>query len=192
MGQIAIFGGSFDPVHNAHIQTAMLAQENFNLKKIIFVTAYTPPHKNRQYADIYDRVAMVKKAVKNMKNIEVSYFEAEKQEIVYTYQTLDYFSSLYPDDEILMIIGSDSLIELDTWKNIDYLASKYRFIVAKRPNVKISPETKYLERCLFIDTETEDISSTAIRKMLEKRDDRVLKYIDNEVYEYIIENGLYK
>ncbi len=190
--KIAVFGGSFDPVHKAHIKMAKLAIDVFNLEKVIFVAAYTPPHKTRQFADIYDRIAMLKIAVSGMQKAEISFYEAEKQDVVYSYQTLDYFQGLYPENEILMIIGSDSLLDLPTWKKIDYLVSKYRFIIAKRPDVEIKPDTKYIERCLFMDTVMDDVSSTGIRKLLQKNDKKAADYLDENVYSYIKENGLYK
>ena len=192
MGKIAVFGGSFDPVHKEHSRMAERAVKEFALDKVIFVVAYSPAHKTRQFADIEDRIAMVKLAAENIERAEVSYYEAEQQGVVYSYQTLDYFQSLYPGDEIFMLIGSDSMVNLSKWKNIDYLVSKYKFIVAKRPGVKISGKTKYFDRCLFISGEMSDVSSTDIRKLLKERNDEVLEYVDSKVYDYIKEQGLYE
>jgi nicotinate-nucleotide adenylyltransferase len=192
MSKVAIFGGSFDPVHKAHIQLVNFALESCNFKKIIFVIAYTPPHKSRQYASIDDRVAMLKFAAKNLPKIEISLYEALKKEIVYSYQTLDYFQSLYPKDEIYMIIGADSLLELPTWKNIDYLASHYKFMVVKRPGMKIRKDTKYLDRCIFAKNETENISSTKIRQLIKKDLKKAKQFLDEKVYRYIVNWRLYK
>jgi nicotinate-nucleotide adenylyltransferase len=192
MHKIAIFGGSFDPVHKSHIQTAELAFKSFNLKKMIFVIAYTPPHKTKQYAYIEDRISMLKLVAGNMQKTEISLYEAQKLETVYSYQTLDYFNSLYPEDEIYMVIGSDSLSDLPTWKNIDYMAGRYKFIVAKRPGFEVNKNVKYLDRCVFIDKETEDISSTEIRRLLKEDYKKAASLLDKKVYNYIIQNGLYK
>jgi nicotinate-nucleotide adenylyltransferase len=192
MHKIAIFGGSFDPVHKSHIQTAELIFKSFDLKKMIFVIAYTPPHKTKQYAYIEDRISMLKLAARNMQKIEISLYEARKLEMVYSYQTLDYFSSLYPEDEIYMIIGSDSLLDLPTWRNIDYMAGRYKFIVAKRPGFEINKNVKYLDRCIFIDKETENISSTEIRRLVKEDYKKAALLLDKKVYNHIIKNGLYK
>jgi nicotinate-nucleotide adenylyltransferase len=192
MHKIAVFGGSFDPVHKSHIQTAELALKSFDLKKMIFVIAYTPSHKTKQYAYIEDRVFMLKLAARNMQKTEISLYEAQKLEMVYSYQTLDYFNSLYPEDEIYMVIGSDSLLDLPNWKNIDYMAGRYKFIVAKRPGFEVNKNVKYLDRCVFVNKETEDISSTKIRRLVKEDYKKAASLLDKKVYNYIIQNGLYK
>ncbi|BAG13860.1 putative nicotinate-nucleotide adenylyltransferase [Endomicrobiia bacterium] len=193
MHKVAIFGGSFDPVHKSHIQIAKLAFKSLDLKKMIFVIAYTPPHKTKQYAYIEDRISMLKLATGNMQKTEISLYEAQKLETVYSYQTLDYFNSLYPEDEIYMVIGSDSLLDLPIWNNIDYMAGRYKFIVAKRHGFdEVNKNVKYLDRCVFIDKETEDISSTEIRRLVKEDYKKAVSMLNKKVYNYIIQNGLYK
>ena len=192
MGKIAVFGGSFDPVHKGHIQIAEAVLKEIAPSKLIFVPAFAPPHKVRQYADIYDRIAMLKLAIAGLKEAEISYFEAEKQEIVYSYRTLDYFQGIYPKDEIMMVVGSDSLLDLPDWKNIDYLTGKYKFIVAKRPDIKFDFRTKYFDRCVFLRDEIADISSTRIRDLICGQNRQAQELLDENVLAYIKENGLYK
>ncbi|MDR3306438.1 MAG: nicotinate (nicotinamide) nucleotide adenylyltransferase [Endomicrobium sp.] len=192
MSKIAVFGGSFDPVHKSHIQLVKFALKSWEFKKVIFVIAYAPPHKSKQYASIDDRVAMLELAAEGLAQIEISLYEAFKKEVVYSYQTLDYFQSLYPKDEIYMIMGSDSLLELPTWKNIDYLASRYKFMVVKRPCVKIKKDTKYLDRCIFAQNETEDISSTEVRQMIKEDSKKAKLFLNEKVYSYIVKRRLYK
>ncbi|MDR3071761.1 MAG: nicotinate (nicotinamide) nucleotide adenylyltransferase [Endomicrobium sp.] len=192
MGKVAIFGGSFDPVHKAHLQIAQLALQCFDLKKIVFVISSISPHKTEYYAKLENRISMLKLVTKDMQRTDLSLYEAQRQKIGYSYQTLDYFHSLYPTDEICMIIGSDSLLSLPTWKNIDYLVKQYRFIVAKRPKIKINKDTKYLDRCVFIDKVIQDVSSTQIRTLIKEDSTKVTSFLDKNVYAYIIQNGLYR
>lgn len=192
MDKIAVFGGTFDPVHIAHTDIAKEALKMANIKKVVFVPAYTPAHKEKQFADIKDRMAMLKLAINNIKRTEISFFEVEKQGVVFSYQTLDYFKSLYPKNEIVMIIGSDSLKELDSWKNAPYLIKTYRFLVAKRPGITIDNNLKYLDRCIFMDVFMKDISSTQIRELIKNGDEKVQEFLNRNVYEYIKEYGLYK
>jgi nicotinate-nucleotide adenylyltransferase len=193
MDKIAVFGGSFDPVHTAHTDIAKEALKIADVKKVVFVPAYAPPHKAEQFAAIEHRIAMLKLAVKNIKKTEISFFEAEKQDTVYSYQTLDYFRSLYPENEIVMIIGSDSLQELYSWKNAAYLAENYRFLVAKRPDIAVSGTEKYFDRCVFMDVVMKNISSSAVRELLKGGEDaKAKKLLSRGVYGYIREYGLYK
>ncbi|MDR0401878.1 MAG: nicotinate (nicotinamide) nucleotide adenylyltransferase [Endomicrobium sp.] len=191
---IAIFGGSFDPVHKSHIQIANLALNFLNLNKLIFVIAYTPPHKIVQYASIEDRISMLKLATYNMNKVDISNYEAHKKMVVYSYQTLDYFRSLYQSSDIYMVIGSDSLINLFTWKNIDYIAANYKFIVVKRINVDVDNDSvnKYLSSCVFINEEIENISSTKIRELIKINYSMAIPFLDTRVYNYIVEKRLYR
>jgi nicotinate-nucleotide adenylyltransferase len=191
MNKVAVFGGSFDPIHKSHIQLVKFALESCVFKKVIFVIAYAPPHKSKQYANIDDRVAMLKLATKDLPQTEISLYEASKKEVMYSYQILDYFQSLYPSDEIYMIIGSDSLLDLPTWKNIGYLVSRYKFMVVKRPGIEIKKDTKYIDRCIFAQNEAEDISSTRIRQMIKENSKNVEVFLDKKIYSYIVERRLY-
>ncbi|MDR1401136.1 MAG: nicotinate (nicotinamide) nucleotide adenylyltransferase [Endomicrobium sp.] len=192
MSKIAIFGGSFDPVHKSHIQIAGLALKRFDLKELIFVVAYAPPHKQQQYAGIEDRISMLRLVTYNIHKARVSCYEAQKKGIVYSYQTLDHFKSLYSMDEIYIIIGSDSFLNLSTWKNIDYIVAHYRFIIAKRANIAINNDAEYLDRCIFIDKEIEDISSTKVREFIKLDRRKAASLLDKKVYNYIIQKRLYK
>ncbi|MDR0977831.1 MAG: nicotinate (nicotinamide) nucleotide adenylyltransferase [Endomicrobium sp.] len=192
MSKIAVFGGSFDPVHNSHIQIVEFALESRKFTKVIFVPAYSPPHKSRQYAAVEDRIAMLRLAVQGLGGIEINLYEVLKKGVVYSYQTLDHFHYLYPHDEIYMIIGSDSLLDLPTWKNIDYLAGSYKFMVVKRPGVKIGKNTKYLDRCIFAENEAGDISSTMIRHMIKENSQKTHLFLNEKVYDYIVKRRLYK
>ncbi|MDR2709469.1 MAG: nicotinate (nicotinamide) nucleotide adenylyltransferase [Elusimicrobiota bacterium] len=189
--RLAVFGGSFDPVHIGHIEIAKSAQQNFDLSKVIFVCAWAAPHKPQHFASAQDRLKMLSMAVQNIENFEISLFELSCKNVVYSYQTLDYFQKIYPDYEILMIIGSDSLNGIKTWKKIDYIVSKYKFIVANRTENLPSAANEYIKNCLFIDREFENISSKKIRALLAAKDEQAQKYLTPKVYRYIKENGLY-
>ncbi|MDR3281786.1 MAG: nicotinate (nicotinamide) nucleotide adenylyltransferase [Endomicrobium sp.] len=192
MGKIAIFGGSFDPVHKSHIKIAELAIQLFNLEKLIFVLAYTPPHKIQQYAKVNDRICMLKLAATSLQKSEISLYEVKKQKVVYSYQTLDYFQGLYPSEEVNMLIGSDSLQDLQNWKNVDYIIKRYKIIVAKRAGIKIGTSTKYLNNSVFINNEIENISSEEIRRLIKGNYTSIISLVDKNVYNYIIQNKLYK
>ncbi|MDR0985170.1 MAG: nicotinate (nicotinamide) nucleotide adenylyltransferase [Endomicrobium sp.] len=193
MNKIAVFGGSFDPVHISHVKIAELVIKVFNFKKIIFVAACCPPHKKKCYASIEDRINMLKLATYEIReNVEISLYETYKKK-VYSWETLNYFSSIYPTMNIYMIIGSDSLLDLSNWERIDYIINHYKFIVARRFGIKlINKSVKYLNNCIFLNKEIDAISSTRIRHLVKLNDKLVSKLLNYKVYKYILKNKLYK
>ena len=189
--RVAVFGGSFDPIHKAHTEIARLALAEMDLEGIIFVPAWQAPHKRGHFAKPQDRLEMLKIALNGIAKVQISLYEIDKGDKVYSYQTLDHFQFIYPNDEIFLIIGSDSLNDLPTWKNIDYLASKYRFIMAKRLGISSDERTPFYDRCLFLSREIADISSTQIRTLLNSDDKKARAFLDEKVYRYIKDHGLY-
>ena len=190
MADIGIFGGSFDPVHNAHIETALTAIKEFNLKAVIFVPAYLPPHKVKLQASQTHRVNMLKLAIKNFNGLSIDLFEVNSKKVIYTYQTLDYLQK-QTNDKLKLLIGSDSFERLSTWKNIDYIAQKFGFLTLQRGDIKIDLCNKYYTYTSVGTTVVENISSTKIKQMLKDRDINVKNYIPHEVFEYIREHNLY-
>lgn len=187
---LGILGGSFDPIHNAHIEMAETALKEFNLDKILFVPAYIPPHKQKLVASEKDRYNMLFDAVKNIEKYEIDTFEIDSKKVIYSYQMLDFIKSKYNTNSIKMIIGADSFNNLSTWKNSEYIAKEYGFIVFKRPNIKIDVNSLYYKYCLFSKHIMKDISSTYIRQKLKEKKD-ISKYVPGQVLEYIKENNLY-
>ena len=188
--KFGIFGGSFDPVHYAHLNMAKIVLEEFNLDKIIFVPAYTPPHKIKLVASGMDRYNMLSIAIKNFSQYEIETYEINSKKVIYSYKMLDYLQKKYKNSVIKMIIGADSFNQLHTWKRINYIVEKYGFIVIPRQNINIDVNSKYYKSCWFSKFIVEDISSTIVRQTLKEKKD-ILKYVPKEVYEYIKIKGLY-
>ena len=120
MRKIGIFGGTFDPVHNAHIAVAKAAYESLGLDFVIMMTGGMPPHKRGQHiTDAKIRHIMLKRAVKGVDGLIASDWEINRQGYSYSLNTLKFFKRLYPDDKIYFIIGGDSLENLDAWYRAD-------------------------------------------------------------------------
>ncbi len=187
---IGVFGGSFDPIHNAHLQMAETSLKEFNLDKIIFVPAYIPPHKTKLIASEKDRYNMLLDVIKNNKKYEIDTYEIDLQKVIYSYQMLDYIKSKNNKNNIKMIIGADSFNNLSTWKNVEYIAKEYGFIVFPRPNINIDIQSPYCKYCLFSKNIMKDISSTKIRQCLKEKKN-IEKYIPKLVFDYIKKKGLY-
>jgi nicotinate-nucleotide adenylyltransferase len=187
MNKIAIFGGSFDPIHKAHIQVAKLALKFCKLDKIFFVIAIKSPHKSKHYANITDRINMLKIATQNLQQIEISLYEVNQRKTVYSYQTLDYFHNKYIKDKIYLIIGSDCVLNFNSWKKICYINQNYSLIVVNRPGFNISKNNNYY----FINNNIHDISSTTLRRLIKNNNAKAKLFLNSQVYKYIITNNLY-
>ncbi|HEY8443687.1 MAG TPA: nicotinate (nicotinamide) nucleotide adenylyltransferase [Clostridia bacterium] len=190
--RLIIFGGTFDPPHNGHIE--LLKSLNFSSDdKVVVLPNYIPPHKDAQ-ASSEDRLNMCKLAFPEW---EVSDYEIKKGGPSYTYQTLEYFSQKYSldRDSLIYIIGADSMRDLKTWGQPEKLSRLATYLVFRRPNYddveRYIEEFKALYGGNFIlsDVTGRDISSTEIR--LKNAFDKAGEDVPPEVYKYIKEKGLY-
>ena len=163
----AIFGGTFDPIHIGHIHIAYEALYSLKLDKILFMPAGNPPNKlNKQITDAKIRYDLVNKAIEGEINFEISDYEVNKKENSYTYETIELFSKLQSNTKWYFLIGADSLIDLDNWKNVDRILNSCQLVVYNRAGFaleKILKQKKYLEgkynnKIIFLDMPIIDIS----------------------------------
>ena len=188
--KIGIFGGSFNPPHKIHKEIGMYLVNRKYLDKVIYVPT-GDKYEKQDLISSNSRIEMLKIMIKNNNYLEVSDYEI-KNNLVYTYQTLDYFKNKYKDSEIYFICGSDNLREFKTWKKFNYILNNYRLIVFKRndDNIEKILENLNIKNIIVIDKVFGNLSSTYIRKELEEGKN-VLNLVDNEVVEYIENNKLY-
>jgi nicotinate-nucleotide adenylyltransferase len=136
--RVAIFGGAFDPVHNAHLAVARAAAERFHLDRVLFMPTYKPPHKGGvTHASFEDRVRMLELACAELGNsatrFEVSRLE-EKPAPSYSIDTISKLrAQLSPEDEIFFIIGADAFAEIQAWHRWRDVVRAVRFLVVSRP-----------------------------------------------------------
>ncbi len=193
--KIILFGGTFDPIHNGHLLLAQYALEFINAEKVIFIPSYMPPHKlNYKINHWKHRLNMVKLAIKNNPNFVVSDFEIKKKNISYTYITIEHFSKVYKNYEMYFLIGFDSLLELNTWQNWQYIIKKVKFLVGSRMVKK--DKLKKLNKEIFkkvicFDSPIIEVSSTEIRERI-KKGWIVSYFLPDKVEKYIQKNKLYK
>ena len=191
--KIGIMGGTFNPVHYAHLFVASEAKESFGLERVIFVPCSQPPLKGElELADAEDRYRMVLLAIKPNPDFVVSSAELERGGKSYSIETVMEFQEKYGrNTEICFIIGMDSLVELSAWKDVDELKKMCQFIVAGRPGWKWEESKWKHVRCHLMETPEWEISSTDIRNRV--RCGRSIKYLLPEVVErYIHDHQLYK
>ncbi|MBU3200641.1 nicotinate-nucleotide adenylyltransferase [Clostridium estertheticum] len=196
----AIFGGTFDPIHIGHIHIAYEALYSLKLDKILFMPAGNPPNKlNKQITDSKIRYDLVNKAIEGESNFEISDYEINKKENSYTYETIELFSNVQSKTEWYFLIGADSLIDLDNWKNVDRLLNSCRLVVYNRAGFELEKilkqkrylENKYHNKIIFLDMPIIDISSTSIRKSI--KEGRNINYLLPKGVEKIVEKlKLYK
>jgi len=141
--RLALFGGAFDPIHNAHLRIAKEAIEQCGLDRVLFVPAANPPHK-RIHAPYEDRYRMVELALAGEPKMRPSRLEADTAQS-YSIDTIEKLQAeLEPDDKLFFLIGADAFAEIRTWKRWRDVAWEVEFIVVNRPGVKfeIPPETR--------------------------------------------------
>lgn len=200
--KIAIFGGTFDPVHHGHvaIATAILANQLAN--QVLILPSFTPPHKlGREIAGFRDRYNMLKLAFDGIENCEVSDFEFRlKLQKSYTIEVLELLEREYPDSELSLVIGGDSLKLLPTWHRAKELVDNYEIITypRKSENLKIQELEEFFgiektQKLLknMIKAPFYEISSTILKKTLENNENTGIFTI-GKVLDYINAKKLYK
>ena len=111
-----LFGGSFNPIHNGHINLAVSVKESLGLDRVILIPSGTAPHKSSaEYAAAEDRLEMCRLACSGIDGLEVSDYEIRKSGKSYTIYTVEHFKKEFPEDELYWLVGSDMLLSFETW-----------------------------------------------------------------------------
>ena len=200
MKRYGMMGGTFNPIHLAHLYIAYEAKEALNLDKVIFMVAGNPPHKKESpVIDSKYRYNMVQRAIEGYPGFEISNYEIQKQGYSYTYETLKYIKGQEEDVEVFFIAGADSLMDIEKWKNPELVLNNCTFVAFNRGEYtketlekqKIKLQNKYNSNIVLLDIINLDISSSMIRKRITEGK-RVDFFMTKEVMEYIKENNLYR
>lgn len=139
--RIAFYGGSFDPVHKGHLAIARVLIEQFRLDEFVFVPAFHAPHKKRNKpTSAYDRYAMLCLVTADDPKISVSKIEIEMPDRPYSVETLPRLRTIYPDSEIFFVMGADSWLDINTWREWETVLKLTNHIVVTRPGHSISFE----------------------------------------------------
>ena len=197
MKKIGILGGTFNPIHLAHLYIAYEAKSQLKLDKVIFIPTGNPPHKkDKKILEASLRYNMVYEAIKNYEDFEISKYEVEKEGYSYTFETLKHFKA--KDNELYFITGADCLMDIEKWKNPEEIFRLSRFVVFNRAgyneeNLKIQKnkiEEKFNTNIDFLDIIDLEISSSMIRERINDGK-RVDFFLSKEVLSYIQENNIY-
>ncbi|MBO7707172.1 MAG: nicotinate-nucleotide adenylyltransferase [Thermoguttaceae bacterium] len=133
--KIGIIGGTFDPIHYAHLLLAESARETLGLDRVIFIPAAIPPHKQtRRITDGRLRAAMIRAAVAGIPEYDVSTFEIDSGGVSYTVETLRYLRGRFPGDRLILIVGSDTLCDIPNWYKPREICRLASIAAARRPD----------------------------------------------------------
>ena len=160
----ALFGGTFNPLHNGHLTIAKSVLEQGLADEVwILITPCNPWKKDQELLDDRLRYEMAVQAVKDMDNVKASDYEFSLPKPSYTANTLRSISARYPDREFILTIGADNWVKFDKWRESEFILNNYHIIVYPRKGyeIKNTPEGIHLLECPLV-----DISSTLIRQMI--------------------------
>lgn len=186
--KIAIYGGSFDPVHLGHMAVAHAALEKENLHHVYFVPAKDQPFKGVPTASAEDRMAMLFLAIQDCAAFSLCDFELQKPGVSYSVETASYFKERFPGAELYFIMGEDSYFTLPKWHQAEKLLSMITPLVVTRSGEK----RRTIEAgARYIPMPPVDISSTEVRRCIEENLP-LAGLVPEGVEDYIRTKGLYK
>ena len=213
---VALFGGTFDPVHAGHIAVAQAAQRRFHLDVIYFIPSSRPPHKSRrELTPFVHRYAMAALGCADHAGFVPSLAEAPvpgvPPHVFYTIDTVRRFHREHPDDHLFFMLGADQFLEIPTWKNYESLLDACDFIIASRPGFRLdalrlvippeklgrsaSPDPHKIAlrktQIHLLTTVASHVSSTEVRERLERKQ-TIHGLVPARVEEYILGQALYR
>lgn len=193
---LCVFQGTFNPIHKAHIDVALFAKKHYGFDKILFIPAHVPPHKNIDNNMAMHRFNMVKIAISNYKDFQVSDIEYKNLGCSYTYNTIMALKKQYKtgNEKINFLIGTDAFLKIESWYKSNELKKHIHFIVF--------PRTEKFNKLDFLPLEFKgydfefapmpftDISSTQLRERV-TQGNSINNITLPQVKEYIRANKLY-
>lgn len=195
--KIGILGGTFDPIHNAHIEIAKEALKQFELDKVMIMPTPNPPHKDKnRITGNFHRANMIKLAIKDIPGLEFSDFELNKTDVTYTADTLCMLKELHPENQYYFIVGSDSIVSFMSWYRPDVILKYATLLAVKRDDESsLLMEEKIKEINEKFDTTVGIICMKAMAEsssIIRVNDYSVIQnMVPEAVYKYIVENKLY-
>ena len=204
---IGLYLGSFDPVHNAHIDIPLKIKNHFKLDKIIYVPTGTSPVGKAFHANKSDRLKMLENVTAQDKSLSIDDYELKSSDISYSFNTLKYFKELYPPSKLRLIIGEDNFMSFTKWYKYNEIMKIVNIVVLVRDNILRCDNMEEIKILLeeninlfnkakcgkiyFSEKHKSIISSTMIREHV-SRNESIMNYVSNENNKYILDKGLYR
>ena len=201
--KIGIMGGTFNPIHNGHVALACRALSAYDLDEIWFLPNGKPPHKRNigDEENLKHRLEMLLLAMKGHSAFKISFFEADRSEVSYSYATMEHFRVVYPEHSFYFIVGADSLFSLKNWKHPQRLLNVCTILAACRDaydNSKVEMEIDVIRQAMggdirLLKMPPIPVSSRDIRQAIEEGHlEEIKTFLPESVYQYIVEKGLYQ
>lgn len=213
--RIGAYGGTFDPIHNGHIEVARAVAAIFELDRLLLIPAHRPPHKNaRSISDAYHRYAMAVLATLDEPRISVSTVELEAPDKPYSFETVERLKEACgPRAELFFIVGADSFEEINTWREPDRLLASANLVAVTRPGYEVrishlsepmrasivdlrgglpfNSEDRSRSHVYLTDCANNDVSSTQIRQRV-CAGESIEEFAPARVVSYVEKYGLYR
>ncbi|MFP6581394.1 MAG: nicotinate-nucleotide adenylyltransferase [Candidatus Hydrogenedentota bacterium] len=166
--RIGIFGGTFDPIHIAHVAIARCVQQEANLDRVLFTVAAEPPHKRGDFeATAVQRFAMVEAALRDEADLEPCDLELHREGPSYSADTLAILREKHPNAELFLIMGLDSLLDLPNWYQPERIIEYANILAVARPGyMDVIPDT-LADHTRVIAFDESPVSSTSVRNRLQ-------------------------
>lgn len=189
---IAIFSGSFNPIHTGHLILANYVSQFTSVDEIWFLTSPCNPFKEDDFLlDENIRYEMVQLALQDYPRFRASNFEFTLPKPSYTIHTLVALKAAYPGHTFSLVIGSDNWTEFEKWRNYDKILENFNIKIYPRLGYRIFIPTRYKNRVEALDAPIVEISSTFIRDSISEGKD-MKAFLPETVYRFIADKGLYK
>ena len=189
---IGIFSGSFNPIHMGHVILANYIVEFTEIDEIWFLVSPQNPLKSaKELSDEQLRLEMTELALQKYAKFKVSDFEFHMPKPSYTIDTLRALREKYPEDTFSLIIGADNWNVFESWREYDKIWEEFNLKVYPRLGSRITIPNKLKHKVEALDSPILEISSTFIRESISEGKN-ISAFLPEDVYEYIIEKGLYR
>lgn len=200
--KIGLMGGTFNPIHNAHLAMADIFVDTMNLDTCFIVPASVSPFKkdceSNSLIENNDRLEMVQNAIESNEKLILCDFEIKRGGVSYTVDTVKYLLELYPNDELFLLIGTDQALAFNKWKDWEYISDAVTICIVKRPDYDDnSMETINLlfdtvgESPVWVNAPIINITSTIIRERI-ANGQPISEYVPKIVENIILQRGLYE
>lgn len=188
--KIALFGGTFDPIHLGHLKVAEWVKDVLNLDKVIFIPNHIHPFQKRKNITSSEyRLKMLELALQEYPQFDLDSVEIARKGVSYTIDTILHFQKLYPQTDLFLLIGADNLLELPKWKDTQGILSLVKIVVYNRESRQSVPMMDK-NHFIFLESPKIEISSTDIRERLaEGRSCKSM--LPAEVINFIDKNKVY-